>query len=402
MRANPRGEARDTKTALNVIDIAHFIGHGSPTFKEWARVFYPNGNWGRSQLQQWNRFKQDIRRLGFASSTGKHGPGVRFHFDLNAAFAWAQSTLQEQASGGSFPSEPPQDYAVPYRRAGRHLGRPVEAAGSNPPSSKKCLAGSHDWSLTARACKRRGCGARLDEAGQGGLFGGAGAPGAPPIDPEVFRQGGLFGALEALPPPPRAKALPPEEAGQGSMFGNPRKKKPSDKLRDQEKPTVMGYELDPTTLLPVRHSVPTRPAGQDYGADPLGPDETGRFMFRMVPSGDIVDQVERAKRLKRDNPGGDETIRQLERQAVTGDVDALEKLLIESIRRQDVDTSFRVEDIAWRLSVPAYAVSMIGTSEPLPVLVQKRLFEIGMRSWEDRHKKPRARGPRYMLPLAGP
>lgn len=35
-----------------------------------------------------------------------------------------------------------------------------------------------------------------------------------------------------------------------------------------------------------------RPAGEDYGADPLG-DGT----FRMVPSGDIVDLTERNRRL---------------------------------------------------------------------------------------------------------
>jgi hypothetical protein len=35
-------------------------------------------------------------------------------------------------------------------------------------------------------------------------------------------------------------------------------------------------------------------SGQDYGADPLGDGK-----FRMVPSGDIVDFVERNRRLKR-------------------------------------------------------------------------------------------------------
>lgn len=67
----------------------------------------------------------------------------------------------------------------------------------------------------------------------------------------------------------------------------------SDKLRDQARPNVLGYDLDRETLTPLRVNVDTRIAG-DYGADPL-PD--GRF--RMVPSGDVVDYSERCRRLVR-------------------------------------------------------------------------------------------------------
>ncbi len=64
----------------------------------------------------------------------------------------------------------------------------------------------------------------------------------------------------------------------------------SDKLRDMERPTVLGYELDRETLTPVRKTVVRGPG--DHGADPIG-DGT----FRMVPSGDIVDMAERNRRL---------------------------------------------------------------------------------------------------------
>jgi len=66
----------------------------------------------------------------------------------------------------------------------------------------------------------------------------------------------------------------------------------SDKLRDMANPTVLGYELDRHTLTPVRRMV-TRSDG-DYGASPVGDG-----MFRMVPSGDIVDYAERCRRLAR-------------------------------------------------------------------------------------------------------
>lgn len=63
------------------------------------------------------------------------------------------------------------------------------------------------------------------------------------------------------------------------------------KLRDMERPVAVGYELDRTTLTPLRQYVDTQRAG-DYGADPIG-DGT----FRMIPSGDIVSLDERNKRL---------------------------------------------------------------------------------------------------------
>jgi hypothetical protein len=72
-------------------------------------------------------------------------------------------------------------------------------------------------------------------------------------------------------------------------FQNPVKKK----LRDEETPRVLGYELHRETLTPVRHTVDTRTPG-DYGADPLG-DGT----FRMVQSGDIVSFDERNRRLEK-------------------------------------------------------------------------------------------------------
>ena len=65
-----------------------------------------------------------------------------------------------------------------------------------------------------------------------------------------------------------------------------------DRLRDQEAPSVFGYALDRSTLLPLRKSVNVNAPG-DYGADPIG-DGT----FRMVPSGDIVDLAERNRRLE--------------------------------------------------------------------------------------------------------
>ncbi len=66
----------------------------------------------------------------------------------------------------------------------------------------------------------------------------------------------------------------------------------SDRLRDQERPMVFGYELSRVTLTPVRRYITL--AGNDHGADPVG-DGT----FRMVPSGDIVSLDERNKRLNR-------------------------------------------------------------------------------------------------------
>jgi len=69
----------------------------------------------------------------------------------------------------------------------------------------------------------------------------------------------------------------------------------SDYLRNQERPSVFGYELNRATLTPVRTPIDTRRKG-DYGADPLGGGK-----FKMVPSGDIVDYAERCKRLAKDS-----------------------------------------------------------------------------------------------------
>ncbi len=53
-----------------------------------------------------------------------------------------------------------------------------------------------------------------------------------------------------------------------------------------------GHELDDSGR-PIRSIIDVMRDG-DYGADPL-PDGT----FRMMPSGDIVDQAERSRRLNR-------------------------------------------------------------------------------------------------------
>jgi hypothetical protein len=55
---------------------------------------------------------------------------------------------------------------------------------------------------------------------------------------------------------------------------------------------AVGYELD-ANLIPKRTFIDVTKPG-DYGADPV---EGG--MFRMVPSGDIVDAAEKEKRLGR-------------------------------------------------------------------------------------------------------
>ena len=66
----------------------------------------------------------------------------------------------------------------------------------------------------------------------------------------------------------------------------------SDLLRNMDRPTVFGHELDRVSLTPKHESIDVRRPG-DYGADPIG-DGT----FRMVPSGDIVDFAERNRRLQ--------------------------------------------------------------------------------------------------------
>lgn len=67
----------------------------------------------------------------------------------------------------------------------------------------------------------------------------------------------------------------------------------SDKLRDQERPSVFGVELNRATLTPKRQYIDTSQRG-DHGADPLG-DGT----FRMVPSGDVVPLEEMRRRLRK-------------------------------------------------------------------------------------------------------
>lgn len=70
----------------------------------------------------------------------------------------------------------------------------------------------------------------------------------------------------------------------------------SDKLRDQAVPKVLGHELDRETLTPIRRTVDLSIDG-DYGCDPL---PCGKF--RMVPSGDVVDEIEKERRLARHRP----------------------------------------------------------------------------------------------------
>lgn len=58
-----------------------------------------------------------------------------------------------------------------------------------------------------------------------------------------------------------------------------------------------GYEIElGERMRVVRRAIDTSQRG-DYGADPLG---DGRY--RMVPSGDVVDETERARRLGRAAP----------------------------------------------------------------------------------------------------
>lgn len=61
-----------------------------------------------------------------------------------------------------------------------------------------------------------------------------------------------------------------------------------------------GYEFtaSPEGTVVHREKIDVTAEG-DYGADPLGPDKTGEFTWRMVPSGDIVYRDEMKRRLKR-------------------------------------------------------------------------------------------------------
>lgn len=104
--------------------------------------------------------------------------------------------------------------------------------------------------------------------------------------------------LSGVPHRMNRKQNPIGIMGARKLLRNARKRKPSGKLRDMERPEVLGYELDRETLTPKRRRVDLDTPG-DWGADPVGEDpSTGVFMFRMVPSGDIVDGPEKERRLK--------------------------------------------------------------------------------------------------------
>ena len=66
-----------------------------------------------------------------------------------------------------------------------------------------------------------------------------------------------------------------------------------DRLRNLDRPEVLGYALDRDSLTPIRRTIDTQRTG-DYGADPIA-----GGLFRMVPSGDVVDSSERERRLGR-------------------------------------------------------------------------------------------------------
>lgn len=66
------------------------------------------------------------------------------------------------------------------------------------------------------------------------------------------------------------------------------------KERERYMTILGGYKLDMHDHGHlVQDKLPAREPGKDYGADPLGDG-----MFRMVPSGDIVDAAERKRRLE--------------------------------------------------------------------------------------------------------
>lgn len=84
-----------------------------------------------------------------------------------------------------------------------------------------------------------------------------------------------------------------------------------DYLREMETPMVLGYELERESLTPKRSYIKSI-SGQDYGADPIG-----GGMFRMVPSGDIVDYAERQRRLaQQHNPEGLPSVTEIQRRYI--------------------------------------------------------------------------------------
>lgn len=84
-----------------------------------------------------------------------------------------------------------------------------------------------------------------------------------------------------------------------------------------------GYELDREKLVPVRSTLNLAPG--DYGCDPIGPSPEG-FMFRMVPSGDIVTKEEKERRLK---------ARGLRRNSKKTDAEAGARYKVENDRRRE-------------------------------------------------------------------
>jgi hypothetical protein len=132
--------------------------------------------------------------------------------------------------------------------------------------------------------------------------GGGGGPVPTRTIPSGYRQwptrrlGAMLGAVSGWLP---FAALAAVWAG-AVMYGAHRSRgrlrgarRKSDKMRDQARPEAVGYELDRETLTPTRRVIDTSAPG-DYGADPIGDG-----LFRMVPSGDIVDFEERNRRLKK-------------------------------------------------------------------------------------------------------
>jgi len=110
--------------------------------------------------------------------------------------------------------------------------------------------------------------------------------------------------------------------------------------------------------------------------------------------------------MKRRN--ADETVRDLERQARAGDIDALERLLVESIRRDDRALSELVDDIAQVLGQRLIDEEKFrepgewGHDKAPPLTPEaQRLIEIGVRSWEHRNRETRRRGERLPLKIAG-
>lgn len=95
----------------------------------------------------------------------------------------------------------------------------------------------------------------------------------------------------------------PRAGGNASTGHATRKKTPKQLDREIERALSgeqqkrMFYE----SMGQAYRTEPSRPIvrapGKDYGSDPLGLNEAGVFMFRMVPSGDVVTQEEMRRRL---------------------------------------------------------------------------------------------------------